>query len=157
MKLKRKRKEIKLRLFSVWMWWMGWEVNRSKKEQLINGWLFILRRPVKIELLRPVNPSWPRLTSRAFKYSQYFLLIRAVGHVDEWSRPASNSDYKNKVLYEIHWNVCKKKNKLKNAMLLYLASELRLFKQSAVIGSNFKVKAYKKEGEAKLIIYHSFW
>lgn len=64
---------------------------------------------------------------------------------------------KNKVLYEIHWNVCKKKNKLKNAMLLYLASELRLFKQSAVIGSNFKVNAYKKEGEAKLIIYHSFW
>lgn len=41
-------------------------------------------------------------------------------------------------------------------MLLYLASELRLFKQSAVIGSNFKVNAYKKEGEAKLIIYHSF-
>lgn len=64
---------------------------------------------------------------------------------------------KNKVLYEIHWNVRKKKNKLKSAMLLYLASELRLFKQSAVIGSNFKVNAYKKEGEAKLIIYHSFW
>lgn len=34
-------------------------------------------------------------------------------------------------------------------MLLYLASELRLFKQSAVIGCNFKVKAYKKDGEEK--------
>lgn len=56
---------------------------------------------------------------------------------------------KNKVLYEIHWSVRKKKNKLKNAMLLYLASELRLFKQSAVIGSNFKVKAYKKRGRGK--------
>lgn len=107
--------------------------------------------------LSSMTISQPRLTGRAFKYSQYFLLIREVGHVDKWSRPASNIDYKNKVLYEIHWNVRKKKNKLKSAMLLYLASELRLFKQSAVIGSNFKVKAYKKEGEAKLIIYHSFW
>lgn len=35
-------------------------------------------------------------------------------------------------------------------MLLYLASELRLFKQSAVIGRNFKVKAYKKDGKEKL-------
>lgn len=38
-------------------------------------------------------------------------------------------------------------------MLLYLASELRLFKQSAVIGRNFKVKAYKKDGKEKLNTY----
>lgn len=41
-------------------------------------------------------------------------------------------------------------------MLLYLASELRLFKQSAVIGSNFKVKAYKKEGGQNLLFIIHF-
>lgn len=104
MKLKRKRKEIKLRLLSAWTWWMGWEVNRSKSEQVF---FFTVKFSSCVDLsklndvdlltrvdLSSMTISQPRLTGRAFKYSQYFLLIRAVGHVDKWSRPASNIDYK---------------------------------------------------------------
>lgn len=58
MKLKRKRKEIKLRLFQLERdGWVERSIGQRVNRFFFHGKIFILRRPVKIERRRLVNPS----------------------------------------------------------------------------------------------------